>query len=81
VGTVNVPAEHEHWFFAHEDPRWLICDCGQYAVRTRNITGDRVIRLIDPPKPVFPRARVTDLSECPQKGASQVDLDEQEMAV
>jgi len=51
---MTVQTEHEHWFFAHEDPRWLICDCGQYAVRTRNITGDRVIKLIDPPKPVFP---------------------------
>ena len=50
---MSVQVEHEHWFFPHEDPRWLVCDCGQYAVRTRNITGERVIKLIDPPKPVF----------------------------
>jgi len=49
-----VRVEHEHWFVDHEDPRWLICDCGQYAVRARNIAGDRIVRLIDPPKPVFP---------------------------
>jgi hypothetical protein len=51
---MSVQVEHEHWFFGHEDPRWLICDCGQYAVRTRNIAGERVIKLIDPPTPVFP---------------------------
>jgi hypothetical protein len=49
---MSVQVDHEHWFFSHEDPRWLICDCGQYAVRTRNITGDRVIKLIDVPQPV-----------------------------
>ena len=49
---MSVQVDHEHWFFAHEDPRWLVCDCGQYAVRTRNITGERVIKLIDPPQPV-----------------------------
>jgi hypothetical protein len=52
---MTVEVEHEHWFFAHEDPRWLICECGQYAVRTRNIAGERTLRLIDPPKPAFPR--------------------------
>jgi hypothetical protein len=51
---MSVQVEHEHWFVDHEDPRWLICDCGQYAVRARNISGDRIVRLIDPPKPVFP---------------------------
>jgi len=50
---MSVQVDHEHWFFSHEDPRWLICDCGQYAVRTRNITGERVIKLIDPPAPVL----------------------------
>ena len=54
---MSVQVEHEHWFVDHEDPRWLICDCGQYAVRARNISGDRIVRLIDPPKPVFPAAR------------------------
>ncbi len=44
---------HEHTFFAHEDPRWLICYCGQYAVRTRTTTGFAEIRLIDPPVPVL----------------------------
>jgi hypothetical protein len=46
-------APHEHAFFAHEDPRWLICECGQYAVRTRTIHGQATFRLIDPPKPIF----------------------------
>ena len=50
---MSVQVEHEHWFVDHEDPRWLMCDCGQYAVRTRNIAGDRIVRLIDPPKPAF----------------------------
>ena len=53
---MSVQVEHEHWFVDHEDPRWLICDCGQYAVRARNIAGDRILRLIDPPKPAFPVA-------------------------
>ena len=54
---MSVQVEHEHWFVDHEDPRWLICDCGQYAVRSRNIAGDRIVRLIDPPKPAFPAPR------------------------
>jgi hypothetical protein len=68
---MSVPVEHEHWFVDHEDPRWLICDCGQYAVRARNIAGDRIVRLIDPPKPAFPvmlpgTLTTADLSEtCP----------------
>jgi hypothetical protein len=40
---------HEHTFFAHEDPRWLICHCGQYAVRSRTRHGFAEIRLIEPP--------------------------------
>jgi len=69
---MSVQVEHEHWFVDHEDPRWLICDCGQYAVRTRNIAGDRIVRLIDPPKPAFPAPSPvsltsTDLTEvCPR---------------
>jgi hypothetical protein len=55
--------EHEHWFFDHEDPRWLICDCGQYAVRTRNIAGERTFRLIDPPRPVFPVRKDVDVTD------------------
>ena len=58
--------EHEHWFFDHEDPRYLICDCGQYAVRTRNNAGERIFRLIDPPRPVL-QVTVTDLSDCPAR--------------
>ena len=59
---MSVQVEHEHWFVDHEDPRWLICDCGQYAVRTRNIAGDRIVRLIEPPKPAFPAARPVSLA-------------------
>ena len=59
------PEVHEHWFFDHEDPRYLFCDCGQYAVRTRNNAGERTFRLIDPPQPVLrplvPAARDVDL--------------------
>ena len=47
--------EHEHWFIDHEDPRWLICSCGQYAVRARSITGARIVRLIDTPAPAVVR--------------------------
>lgn len=64
--------DHEHAFFAHEDPRWLICDCGQYAVRARNTQGMREVRMIDPPRPIFaplvPRAP-SDLRDCPQAKA------------
>ena len=59
---MSVQVEHEHWFVDHEDPRWLICDCGQYAVRTRNIAGDRIVRLIEPPKPAFPASRPVSLT-------------------
>jgi hypothetical protein len=59
---MSVQVEHEHWFVDHEDPRWLICDCGQYAARTRNIAGDRIVRLIDPPKPAFPATRPVELT-------------------
>jgi hypothetical protein len=59
---MSVPVEHEHWFVDHADPRWLICDCGQYAVRARNIAGDRIVRLIDPPRPAFPAPRSVSLS-------------------
>ena len=50
---MSVQADHEHWFVDHEDPRWLQCDCGQYAVRARSIAGARIVRLIDPPRPAF----------------------------
>ncbi|MCA0330437.1 MAG: hypothetical protein LCI03_11125 [Actinobacteria bacterium] len=64
VGSVD----HEHAFFAHEDPRYLICACGQYAVRCRDMIGQASVRLIDPPTPVLraplrpvPSARDTDV--------------------
>ena len=72
---MSVQVEHEHWFVDHEDPRWLICDCGQYAVRARNIAGDRIVRLIDPPKPVFPAVGAADVTEiCPAAAAADADL-------
>jgi hypothetical protein len=48
-----MPDDHEHAFFAHDDPRYLICACGQYAVRTRDMIGQSAVRLIDPPQPVL----------------------------
>jgi hypothetical protein len=50
---MDISLEHEHAFFAHEDPRYLICACGQYAVRTRDMIGQSAVRLIDPPQPVL----------------------------
>ena len=50
---MSVQTEHEHWFFAHEDPRYLICACGQYAVRTRDMIGQSSVRLIEPPQPIL----------------------------
>jgi hypothetical protein len=62
------PVDHEHAFFAHEDPRYLICACGQYAVRCRDMIGQASVRLIDPPTPVLrvplrpvPSVRDTDV--------------------
>ncbi len=52
---------HEHMFYAHEDPRWLVCDCGQLAVRTRTSNGQAAVRLIDPPQPAFRHLSVSDL--------------------
>ena len=72
--------EHEHWFFDHEDPRYLICDCGQYAVRTRNNAGERIFRLIAPPRPVL-QVTVTDLSDCPARAQASAGLDVREVAV
>jgi len=48
--SMSVEFEHEHWFSSHEDPRWLICDCGQFAARIRTIAGEPALRLIDPPR-------------------------------
>jgi hypothetical protein len=39
----------EHVFYAHADPRWLTCDCGQFAQRTRTPLGQYAVRLIDDP--------------------------------
>jgi hypothetical protein len=69
---MSVQVEHEHWFVDHEDPRWLICDCGQYAVRSRNIAGDRIVRLIDPPKPAFPAPKPVSLTSTDLTAAEAV---------
>jgi hypothetical protein len=53
--------DHEHTFYAHPDPRWLVCDCGQYAVRTRTSHGQPTVRLIDPPQPIFRHLAASDL--------------------
>lgn len=50
---MDASTNHEHAFFAHEDPRYLICACGQYAVRTRDMIGQSDVRLIDEPQPVL----------------------------
>jgi hypothetical protein len=49
ISSMSVEIDHEHWFSSHEDPRWLICDCGQYAARIRTIGGEPALRLIDRP--------------------------------
>jgi hypothetical protein len=46
-------SDHEHAFFYDEDPRFLICRCGQYARRSRTDHGQPIIVLIDPPTPIF----------------------------
>lgn len=54
--------DHEHAFFYDEDPRFLICRCGQYARRSRTDHGQPIIKLIDPPTPILvvpPRASST----------------------
>jgi len=50
------PVEHEHVFYAHGDPRWLVCDCGQLAQRTLTTHGQHAVRLIDEPTRAEPRA-------------------------
>jgi len=50
---MDLSVEHDHAFFAHEDPRYLVCACGQYAVRVRDMIGQSGVRLIDPPQPVL----------------------------
>ena len=73
---MTVQRDHEHWFVDHDDPRWLICGCGQYAVRTRNITGDRIVRLIEPPRPMFiKRSSSTAVARRPQ----DVDVRERDL--
>ena len=44
---------HEHSFYDHADPRYVVCDCGQYAVRRRTPTGQFDLRLVDPPRRSF----------------------------
>ena len=36
-------SDHEHAFFYDEDPRYLICRCGQYARRSRTAHGQPMI--------------------------------------
>jgi hypothetical protein len=39
-----------------------VCDCGQYAVRTRTSHGQAAVRLIDPPpQPSFRHLSVSDV--------------------
>jgi hypothetical protein len=47
------PIEHEHAFFAHQDPRWIVCDCGQLAERTRTPHGQYAVRPICDPRRVL----------------------------
>jgi hypothetical protein len=44
---------HEHTFYDHADPRYLVCDCGQYAVRKRTVHGQFSVVLVDPPRRSF----------------------------
>jgi hypothetical protein len=62
---------HEHMFYAHEDPRWLLCDCGQYAVRTRTSHGQPTVRLIDPPQPALRHLTMSDL--CTEVRTAELD--------
>jgi hypothetical protein len=69
--------DHEHAFFYDEDPRYLICRCGQYARRTRTAHGQPMILLIDPPTPILlvpPRVELREsisesLEQCPLETA------------
>jgi len=47
--VVHRPGQ-DHVFYAHEDPRWLVCDCGQLAQRTRTPDGQYAVRLIGGPE-------------------------------
>lgn len=53
VPEPRLAVPHEHAFYAHEDPRWLICDCGQFAVRSRTVAGEASVRLIETPHPAL----------------------------
>jgi hypothetical protein len=44
---------HEHTLYDHADPRYLVCDCGQYAVRKRTVHGQFSVVLVDPPRRSF----------------------------
>jgi len=76
---MDAPADHEHFFATHQDPRWLICDCGQFAVWTRNTFGEPSLRLIDTPKPCFSTAITPDRfppsGQCPAGNGSQREQD------
>ena len=76
---MSVQVEHEHWFVDHEDPRWLICDCGQFAVWTRNTFGEPSLCLIDAPKPCFSTMpthdRVPPSGQCPAANGTAEEED------
>jgi hypothetical protein len=52
-------ARHEHVFHEHDDPRYLVCDCGQHAVLRRAPQGGTSVRLVDPPRRSFGDAQPT----------------------
>lgn len=56
-------SDHEHAFFYDEDPRYLICRCGQYARRSRTTHGQPMIVLIDPPTPILLVPQKVELRE------------------
>lgn len=63
TGSVDGIA-HEHAFYAHRDPRWLVCDCGQLATRTRTAHGQYDIRLIDEPLGVLDARSRSESPRC-----------------
>ena len=79
---MDVPAGHEHFFATHQDPRWVICDCSQLAVWTRNTFGEQSLRLIDAPKPCF--STMTSHDRTPprvQRAARNASAREEEQAL
>jgi hypothetical protein len=67
--------DHEHAFFYDEDPRFLICRCGQYARRTRTAHGQPMIVLIDPPAPILLAPQRTELRTALEDALEPCPLD------